>query len=301
MDRRQPLRGRAGDARGPAASGTYQDKLYAVPFTSNVQFLWYRKDRVPNPPKTWDEMIQMAEGLGKLGTIEIQGARYEGLTVWFNTLLASAGGQVVDEQGNVKLGEPAVRAAAVMQKLASSSAANPNLSNSMEDTTRLSFQSGNPTFMLNWPYVYPSAKSEVPDIFENMGIARYPAIDSSEPSHVTLGGINLGVSTYSEEPEEAMDATKCLRSQENQLIAAPEGRSAADARGGISGAGDQGRVSGLLELMKETIDDGVPRPVSPAYSDVSLAIQRSLHPPAGMSRSRRLEDEPTVVAEGGLY
>ena len=293
-----------GTLEGPLRSGTYQDKLYAVPFTSNVQFLWYRKDRVPNPPKTWDEMIQMAEGLGKLGTIEIQGARYEGLTVWFNTLIASAGGQVVDDQGNVKLGEPAVRAAAVMQKLASSSAANPNLSNSMEDTTRLSFQSGNPTFMLNWPYVYPSAKSEVPEIFENMGIARYPAIDASEPSHVTLGGINLGVSTYSEEPEEAMDATKCLRSQENQLIAAQKGGLPPTIEAAYQEQAIKDAYPDFSELMKETIDDGVPRPVSPAYSDVSLAIQRSLHPPAGIEPQQTIEqmaDKVKVVAEGGMY
>src|SRR5262249_15368261 len=154
--------------QGPLTSGTYQGKLFAAPYTSNVQFLWYRKDRVPTPPKTWDEMIAMAKKLGPNGTIEIQGARYEGLTVWFNTLLASAGGQVVDDQGNVKLGEPAVKAATVIHNLATSGVADPNLSNSMEDSTRLAFQTGKPSFMLNWPYVYPSAKQEVPDIFKNM-------------------------------------------------------------------------------------------------------------------------------------
>jgi multiple sugar transport system substrate-binding protein len=293
-----------GTLEGPLRSGTYQDRLYAVPFTSNVQFLWYRKDRVQSPPKTWDEMIQMAESLGKNGTIEIQGARYEGLTVWFNTLLASAGGQVVDDEGNVQLGEPAVRAAGIMQKLASSSAANPNLSNSMEDTTRLSFQSGGPTFMLNWPYVFPSAKAEVPEIFENMGVARYPAVSPDEPSHVTLGGINLGVSTYSEEPEEAIDATKCLRSQENQLIAAQKGGLPPTLEAAYQEQAIKEAYPGFSDLMRETIDDGVPRPVSPAYSDVSLAIQRSLHPPSAIEPQQTVEqmaDKVEVVAEGGLY
>jgi multiple sugar transport system substrate-binding protein len=293
-----------GTLEGPLRSGTYQDRLYGVPFTSNVQFLWYRKDRVPTPPKTWDELIDIAQKLGKNGTIEIQGARYEGLTVWFNTLLASAGGQVVDDEGNVKLGAPAVRAATVMQKLARSSAADPNLSNSMEDTTRLAFQSGGPSFMLNWPYVFPSAKEQAPDVFENLGVARYPAVDPDEPSHVTLGGINLGVSSYSEHPDLAMDAATCLRGGRNQLIAAEKGGLPPTIESLYQDETVKKAYPGFSELMRETIDDGVPRPVSPAYSDVSLAIQRSLHPPASIDPQKTIEkmqDKVKVVAEGGLY
>ncbi|HEX6022371.1 MAG TPA: ABC transporter substrate-binding protein [Solirubrobacter sp.] len=293
-----------GTLEGPLRSGTYQDKLYAVPFTSNVQFLWYRKDRVPNPPKTWDEMIQMAQDLGENGIIEIQGARYEGLTVWFNTLIASAGGQVVDDEGNVKLGEPAVKAVEVMNKMVQAGVASPNLSNSMEDTTRLSFQSGTPTFMLNWPYVFPSAKAEVPEIFENMGVARYPAIDPNEPSHVTLGGINLGVSSYSRNPELAMDAVKCLRNEQNQLIAAQKGGLPPTTEALYQRQEIKDAYPGFSDLMRETIDDGVPRPVSPAYSDVSLAIQRSLHPPGQGDPQEvvdKMADKVEVVAEGGLY
>jgi multiple sugar transport system substrate-binding protein len=293
-----------GTLEGPLRSATYQDKLVAAPFTSNVQFLWYRKDRVPNPPKTWDEMIEMAEELGENGTIEVQAARYEGLTVWFNTLLASAGGQVVDDEGNIKLGEPAVRAAEIMQKLARSSAASPNLSNSMEDSTRLSFQTGQPSFMLNWPYVFASAREEVPEIFENMGIARYPAVDPSQPSRVTLGGINLGVSSYSEHPEQAFEAAKCLRSEPNQITAAQKGGLPPT----ISALYDRQEIKeaypDFSDLMRETIDDGAPRPVSPAYSDVSLAIQRTLHPPSSIDPQETIKamaDKVEVVAEGGLY
>ena len=46
-------------------TGEFDGKLYAAPLWSNTQLLWYRSDRVPKAPKTWDEMID--EGL-KLGT-----------------------------------------------------------------------------------------------------------------------------------------------------------------------------------------------------------------------------------------
>ena len=175
----------------------------------------------------------------------------------------------------------------------------------MEDTTRLAFQTGGPTFMLNWPYVYPSAKSEVPEIFENMGIARYPAIDASEPSHVTLGGINLGVSTYSDYPEQAMDAAKCLRGEQNQIIAAAEGRPAADDRGGLRRAGDQEGLSGLLRP-----DEGDDRRRRAAPGQPGLQRRLAGDPAARCTRRSAIDPQQTiekmadkvkVVAEGGIY
>ena len=70
-----------------------------MPDNSNTQLLWYRSDLVPKPPTTWAEMIADAEQLAKEGKphyIEIQGAQYEGVTVWFNTMVASAGGTVLN-------------------------------------------------------------------------------------------------------------------------------------------------------------------------------------------------------------
>ena len=302
-----------GTLEGPLLSGTYQDKLFAVPFTSNVQFLWYRKDLVKEPPKTWDELIQAGEQLkndGKVGTIEIQGAQYEGLTVWFNTLINSAGGQVVDDQSKVLIGDggsgqaAALKAAGVIQKLATSPVADPNLSNSMEDQTRLAFQDEKAAFMLNWPYVYASAKTEKPEFLEKMGVARYPAVDASEPSHVTLGGINLGVSSYSRYPEQAVEATKCLRDKDNQNTAADVGGLPPTLEALYDEEPIKKAYPGFSDLMKETINDGVPRPSSPAYADVSLAISKSLHPPSGVDPQKsiaKMADKVEVVAEGGLY
>jgi multiple sugar transport system substrate-binding protein len=70
-----------GTLAGPLATATYNGKLWAAPFNSNTQLLWYRADLVPTPPTTWDQMIQMATDLAKQGKphyIEIQGAQYEG-------------------------------------------------------------------------------------------------------------------------------------------------------------------------------------------------------------------------------
>ncbi|MEA2844272.1 MAG: trehalose/maltose transport system substrate-binding protein, partial [Actinomycetota bacterium] len=206
-------------------TGTYDGKLYAAPFTTNTQLLWYRKDRVPTPPQTWAEMISMAEAIGADGKIQVQGNRYEGLTVWFNSLLASAGGQVLEPDGTkVSLAtEPTTRALEVMRNVARSSAADPTLSTSQEDQARLAFEKGGSSFMVNYSFVWPSAQKNAPQIAANMGWARWPSVVPGQPSRVTLGGINLGVGAYSKHPDLAFEAAACLRGPQNQVTATEKG------------------------------------------------------------------------------
>src|SRR5215813_4393429 len=46
---------------------TWHGQLVAVPYHRNTQLLWYRSELVPNPPKTWAEMIRDAEQLANQG------------------------------------------------------------------------------------------------------------------------------------------------------------------------------------------------------------------------------------------
>src|SRR5919202_2290957 len=126
-------RATAGDLPGPLNTARYKGRLWVAPFTSNAQILFYRKDRVKTPPRTWDEMIAAAKRLGPTGKIQVQGARYEGLTVWFNSLVNSAGGTILAPDGStVTLGPPATKAASIIHELATSAAADPALENNKE-------------------------------------------------------------------------------------------------------------------------------------------------------------------------
>lgn len=260
-------------------SASYEDKLYAAPFTSNTQLLWYRKDRVPRAPRTWDEMLDQAETIGPDGRIQVQANRYEGFTVWATAMIESAGASILDGPTEVGLAEaPTEKALSVMGEYADSPAAPPDVDTSTEDSARLSFESGGSSFMLNYPFVYPSAKENAPEVFENLAAAKYPAIEPGRPSAPPLGGINLGVSTYSENPDQAFDAVTCLVQPENQITAATLG-GLPPTREDIYATKDvRAAYPGFSELIKESIEDAAPRPLTPAYQDVSLAIQRALHP-----------------------
>src|ERR1700744_3214660 len=122
-------------------TATFENELYAAPFNTNTQLLWYRKDLVPKPPETWDEMIEMAEELPEAGQIQVQGERYEGYTVWVNSLIESAGTSILSGPEEVNLEQkPTEEALEVGGRLANPSAASPELPTSNEDTARLAFE-----------------------------------------------------------------------------------------------------------------------------------------------------------------
>jgi multiple sugar transport system substrate-binding protein len=265
-------------------TATYKGQLVAAPFNSNTQLLWYRKDLVPNPPKTWAEMISQAEALARQGKphhIEIQGASYEGYTVWINAMILSAGGQVLSENGQqVTLGPKAAQGISLIGQLARSPAADPSLGVQMEDQTRLAFETGKAAFEINYPFVYPSAQQNAPAIAKQMGWVEYPRVDANLPSRPPVGGSDLAVSAYSRHKQQAFDAIMCLRNRENQLRSA--------VKGGLpptlaSLYRDPRLVNGGYPFAAEIFDSlqrGGVRPKTPAYQSVSIAMQTTLYPPS---------------------
>jgi trehalose/maltose transport system substrate-binding protein len=267
-------------------TATWKGKLYAAPDNTNTQLLWYRSDLVKTPPKTWGEMINDSIQLAKEGKphlIEIQGAQYEGVTVWFNTMLASAGGTVLNKAANkVVLGKPAITALAMMKRLASSVAADPSLDVQEENDNRLAMESGTAAFQLNYPFVYPSMKLDNPKMFKNFKWAPYPEVVPGKPAHVTIGGIDLAVSKYSLHPKLAFQAALCLRDKANQLQGAIKGGVPPTL---ISLYSDPKLFADYpfhAEILKE-LETAAVRPKSPVYQVVSINISHLVSPPIGIS------------------
>ncbi|MDX6586959.1 MAG: trehalose/maltose transport system substrate-binding protein [Solirubrobacterales bacterium] len=258
---------------------TFEDTLYAAPFTSNTQLLWYRKDRVENVPKTWEEMLAESERIGENGVIQVQADQYEGFVVWVNAMLESAGATVLDGPETVSLDQQATEAALeTMARFASSESAAADIDTSTEDTARLSFEAGGSSFMLNYPFVYPSAKENAPDVFDQMEATTYPAVVDGEPSAPPLGGINLGISEFSDNSDLAFEAAACLVQPDNQLTAATLGGLPPTNEDVYDSKEIEEAYPGFSDLIKTSIENAAPRPVTPAYTDLSLAIQSALHP-----------------------
>jgi multiple sugar transport system substrate-binding protein len=264
----------------------WNGQLVAVPDNTNTQLLWYRSDLVPNPPQTWTQMIADAVQLAKEGKphyIEIQGAQYEGATVWLNTMIASAGGSILNAGATgPSLGAPAVKALSVMKQLADSPAADPSLAVQMENQNRLAMEAGTAAFEINYPFVYPSMKMNQPALYKNFKWAPYPEVTAGVPAKVTIGGIDLAVSAYSQHKDLAFQAALCLRDAQNQTIGATEGGVPPTITSLYSDPKLFADYPFHADILSELQNASV-RPQTPLYQVVSIDLSHLISPASGIS------------------
>lgn len=296
-----------GTLKSTLDTATWKGELYAAPYVTNAQLLWYRSDLVSHPPKTWDEMIDMSKKLAKEGKphyVEIQGAQYEGATVWFNSLVAGAGGSVLNHDSTApKLGKPGLQALQVMHRLATSPAADPSLSTQMEDQNRLAMEGGRAAFELNWPFVWPSMQDNDP-VVDGVHIAKkfkwapYPTVDPDEKPHVTTGGLNFAVSAYSKHKRVALEAAACMRNQKNQLMTAVEGGVAPTLEHFYRHPTK--KFAAKFPFYKDIYTElkhAVNRPKTPAYQSVSIVISHQVSPPAKIDPPKTLDTLESQIAD----
>ena len=286
--------------KGPFESAQFDGKQYGAPLNSNTRLLWYRKSLLGNRPvpKTWGELLDTADALHS--KVQETGKRAESLMVLFNALEESAGGHIVksasDGSTTVDLPKgPTVAALQVMERYARSAAAPTALSTSGEDDNRLAFQkkdSGS-AFMINWPYVYPSVLTADKALAADYGYAPYPRVTADQPARAPLGGYNLGVSRYSPHHKAAVAAINCLTEPAQQRTIATTGGQPSVLRA-LGADPEITKTLPFLPLMTAQLEQAAPRPVTPNYNDLSLAVRQELHPMADIgnadSRYQALRD-----------
>jgi multiple sugar transport system substrate-binding protein len=297
----------------PLETAYWEDQLVATPFWANTQLLWFRKSAVEaagvdptDPSFTWDQMIDAAEAADR--TIGVQARRYEGYMVWINALVESAGGQIIE---NTELGDEATpsiaspagdTAADIVGRLARSSAAPPDITTAGEEEARSLFQSDAGMFMVNWPYVYGAAASAVESgaldqaVVDDIGWARYPRARADDASRPPLGGINLAIGDDTRYPDEALDAVTCITSLESNIQYMVEAGNPA-ARAGAYDAPEVLEAFPMAPLIRESINDAGPRPITPYYGDVSTSVQRTWHPPSSVEAPSTPEETNTLMSD----
>ena len=286
---------------GPLETAMWDEELVAAPFWANTQLLWYRRSVAERAgidpeagPVTWDQVIDAAAQTDT--TVQVTGSRYEGYMVWINSLVASAGGEIIEDpqagrDATPTLDTEAGRTAATIIHRLATEVADPQLSTAIEETARAGFQAEDGGFMVNWPYVYGAAKTAVEDgsldqaTFDDIAWARVPRVDEGTESAPPLGGINLGVGAFSDHPELAVDAVNCITSVESQTeYMLGEGNSG--ARAAVFDDAEVREAFPMADLIRDSIDTATPRPRSSYYPDISSATVREFHPPASVDPDR---------------
>jgi multiple sugar transport system substrate-binding protein len=269
---------------GSVEAITYEGKPYGVPWFTDTGLLYYRRDLLEKsgfdgPPRTWEELKQMAETVrNDAGTrfgFVFQGANYEGGVCNGLEFIWTHGGEVLDpdDPTRVLVAEPeAVAGLATYRSMLASGVAPEAVSTYKEDESDGTFLNGDAVFHRGWPYVYSlvSDPEESQIDPEQVGVSQLPSADG-RPGNGTVGDQPLYINARSSKKEGAWAFIEFLTASEQQRFRATEGSFLPTLTALYDDEQLQESLP-ILGLAAEALQSTRPRPVSPYYSDMSLAI-----------------------------
>ena len=152
-----------------------------------------------------------------------------------------------------------------------------------EEPSRQPFTSGEAMFMRNWSYVYPIAQDPAASqVVDKVGVAPLPHFPGGK-SAATLGGYQLGVNANSKQREAAVEFLTWLSSPEiQQRIALNFGL--APTRPALFEDAQIKAEQPFMASLQSVFTGATPRPITPKYAEVSLALAVGHLQGAGVGR-----------------
>jgi multiple sugar transport system substrate-binding protein len=269
----------------------FQDKYWGSPFFTNAGLIYYAKDKVPKP-ETWTQLYADAAKAPGNGYV-YQGKQYEGLTVNFLELLYSAGGEVLDDKGEVRVDSPETRKVLdfMAEGLKQGSADRAVLTYN-EDATRLAYESGDYGYERNWPHIYRLLNAT--KLAGTFDVAPLPSFDGSSKASGVLGGWNLGISVHSSNAGAAVSFINFATNPEWQKHVATDFSQAPVNEAAYSDPAVLAKMPFAKELLA-SVKGAKPRPVSPVYPQISQAIHKNVY--SVLSGAASTDDAVKKMAE----
>ncbi|MDM9644731.1 ABC transporter substrate-binding protein [Rhizobium sp. S163] len=274
-------------------SQTVNGRLVAMPLYTDAPALFYRKDLLDKygkqPPKTWDEMAATAKeiqdkereaGQKDLWGYVFQGNAYEGLTCnALEWIKSSGGGQIIETDGTISINNEKAAAAIERAKGWVGTISPGGVLAYQEEESRGVWQTGNAVFMRNWPYAYALGNGPDSAVKGKFDVVPLPAATEGDKPSSALGGWNLAVSKYSQNPEVAIELVKFLTSKESQKQRAIE-LSNLPTLSALYDDKDIAAAAPFMPAWKPIFESAVPRPSASAkvkYNEVSAKFWTAVH------------------------
>jgi multiple sugar transport system substrate-binding protein len=272
-----------GYLEGPLGSVQYDGKVWGVPWFTDAGMFYYRKDLLERsgfsePPVTWDQMKEMSEKVQRdAGTrygYVFQGSQDEGGVVDALEHIWNAGGDVLDGETVVIDSPEAAQGLTLRRSMIVDGIAPEASGDYTTQESQAAFTNGDVVFMRNWPFVYgllsdPETSRVRPG---QVDIAPLPVAGEGDRSFSGLGGWNFMVNSSAEEKlDQIWTFIEYMSAPEQQRTFALESARLPTLRALYE---DEEVLSKLpvARLGRESLENARPRPVSPYYSDMSLAM-----------------------------
>jgi len=264
-------------------AGTYEDRVWALPWNMNVGLLYYRSDLLARyglrPPQTYEELIAAvgrirdAERNPALEGYLWQGKQYEGLVVNVLEALWANGTGLFGEDGAV-LPDPARAADALrfLRRLIETNVSPAWTTAADEELSRRAFGDGHAIFLRNWPYAMDLFEAPGSAVRGKVAFVSLPGRARGAPGVGSTGGAHLAVSRRSRHPELAVALVRHLTSRPAQRAIAL-GAALSPTRRDLYRDAELVRARPGMPRLDELMVAGRPRPVTPAYLLVSSTVQ----------------------------
>jgi multiple sugar transport system substrate-binding protein len=271
--------------RSAVSTAMYDGRLWAVPYYSNADLLYYRKDVLAaahvQPPKTLAQLEELARTVAPehgLQGYAGQFAQYEGLTVNFAEAVQSEGGSILSPDGSgVTVDSPQAEAGLSFLVDGLREGWIPKAALGYEEeSSAADFESGKLLFLNNWPFIYSQASQPGPGnkVAGKFGVTLLPGADG--PGSSSLGGANLAISAFSRHQATAMAFIQYLTSlpEERQMLV-----DSGFPPVWTSLYSDPAMVHQFpyLPVVKQAILSAQPRPAIADYDQASLAISSTVY------------------------
>ncbi|MFI2857680.1 extracellular solute-binding protein [Paenibacillus sp. JSM ZJ436] len=200
--------------QGALETATVGGKLFGLPMNQTTVALFYNKDLMPNPPKTWEEWVQMSKDLYKANEIAaFEGLGTGGWGAWLLPALVHSGGgtMVSEDEKTATFGDDkGIAAVQLVNELLQYSDKSIRESNN-------AFGNGLIATKISGPWEMGGFKTNFPNL--NYGVALIPHKEG-EQSYSNIGGDDLVIYENTDSPEAAWDFVKFLTNDENSITMA---------------------------------------------------------------------------------
>jgi multiple sugar transport system substrate-binding protein len=145
----------------------------------------------------------------------------------------------------------------------------------MEEESQRPFVAGRATYMRNWPYVFAIGQQEGSKIRNKFEVVPFPPFEGGETAGI-LGGLNLVVSAFAENPGGALAFIDFVTNEESMNRAA----SKFALPPALASSYDDPQVQKALPFaaeLRQAVEQAQPRPVTPVYTQVSQAIYENVN------------------------
>jgi arabinogalactan oligomer/maltooligosaccharide transport system substrate-binding protein len=208
---------RASSVEAAITATSYEGVLYGYPKSVETYALFYNKDLVPNPPKTWDEVIEFSKGYNNLAENKY-GIMWEVGNFYFGYgFFASTGGYVFGDSNtnpqDIGLNnEGAVKGVTFFQSLKEILPL--NTGDITYDVKSQLFTEGKLAMDINGPWAVGSYR----DAGVNFGVTALPAFPTGEKMNSFSGVKAYYVNSYSKYPNAARLFSNFASSKEIELL-----------------------------------------------------------------------------------